>query len=98
MELLLAPFFSRAPYKIRLKHVAFCTKMTGHHHVQGNLQVYNARIPVFRHPNRFPRLRRFFVRGDGAAGLRQRADRRVLGGKGAGALRLSLSKSPSSPN
>ena len=26
--------------------MAFSTKIKGHHHVQGNVQVYNARIPV----------------------------------------------------
>ena len=29
-----------------LKHVAFSSKMKGHHHLQGSVQVYDVRIPV----------------------------------------------------
>ena len=43
--------FFRAPSKIHVAHLkhgfSFPTKIEGNHHLQGTVQVYNVRIPVF---------------------------------------------------
>ena len=48
--------------------MAFSTKIKGHHHLQGNVQVYNVRIPVLVRipfiPGRVRRRSRFAGGGD----------------------------------
>ena len=58
----------RSPFGNPLKHVAFSTQIEGNHHLQGNVQVYNVRIPAQVASDFLPtnsrKLRKAFVNGE----------------------------------
>ena len=59
-----ARLLKRSPFCNHLKHGFFNTKIKGNHHLQGNVQVYNVRIPVL--------LQRNAPEGEGGGGSNRR--------------------------